>query len=225
MRFWFPEGPYLVKTLDTQDEMEAAFSLRHEVFCNELKWVPPSSDERERDSYDGFAQSIGVFDEDGEIVGNVRLVAAPDTFMVEKEFACLLPDNTELLKTADMAEVTRLCVKKTTRNKKQATTSPNISLLLYRGIYQWSLYNDIRHLTMVVEKNKYRLLRLACLPVKALDSFKEMNGGVMAGALLLDLRHFEKEAEKKKPDFISWMSRQAYHNPSQERRHGLYSPH
>ncbi|MFQ5330420.1 MAG: acyl-homoserine-lactone synthase [Thermodesulfobacteriota bacterium] len=214
-----------MKTLDTHDEMEAAFALRHEVFCNELKWVPPSSDERERDDYDGCAQSIGVFDEDGELIGNVRLIAAPDTFMVEKEFSSLLPDNTALLKTADMAEVTRLCVKRRTRNRREATTSPNISLLLYRGIYQWSLYNKIRHLTMVVEKNKYRLLRLASLPVKTLDSFKEMNGGVMAGALLLDLRHFEREAVKKKPDFISWMSRRSYRSPWQAQRHGPCSLH
>ncbi|MFQ5586219.1 MAG: acyl-homoserine-lactone synthase [Thermodesulfobacteriota bacterium] len=225
MGLWFQEGSFLVKTLDSQEEMEAAFSLRHEVFCDELSWVPPSPDRKERDRYDGFAQSIGVFDEDMELVGNVRLIAAPDPFMVEKEFACLLPDNTELLKTAEMAEVTRLCVKKNTRNKKKHNNSPNISLLLYRGVYQWSLYNNIRHLTMVVEKNKYRLLRLACLPVKALDSFKEMDGGVMAGALLLDLRHFEKEAAKKKPDFISWMSHRSYHSPSQVRRHGLYSLH
>ena len=214
-----------MKVIESADEMEAAFALRHEVFCDELRWVPPLPDRQERDRYDRFAETIGVFDEDGTIVGNVRLIASPDPFMVEKEFACLLPDKTELLKTADMAEVTRLCVQPATRRKRKEEGSPNVSLLLYRGIYQWSLSHNIRHLTMVVEKNNYRLLRLTSFPVKVLGDFKDMGEGVMAGALLLDLRHFEKETERKKPEFISWMSHPSYHAPAQERRREPYLRH
>ncbi|MBI5892273.1 MAG: hypothetical protein HZB79_01240 [Deltaproteobacteria bacterium] len=40
MELIFQEGSYLIKTLSTHEEMEAAYRLRHEVFVDELKWVP-----------------------------------------------------------------------------------------------------------------------------------------------------------------------------------------
>jgi N-acyl-L-homoserine lactone synthetase len=42
MELIFREGNFLIKTLSAYEELEAAFRLRHEVFCEELKWVPCS---------------------------------------------------------------------------------------------------------------------------------------------------------------------------------------
>jgi N-acyl-L-homoserine lactone synthetase len=219
MELIFREGNFLIKTLSAYEELEAAFRLRHEVFCEELKWVPCSPGVIERDDYDCFAQSIGVFDEKNNLVGTVRLTQASRPFMIEKEFACLLPVNSGFKKTLDMAEVTRLCVKRILRLCPDISTK--VSLFLYKGVYQWSLHNDVRYLAMVVEKNNYRLLRLTGFPVKKMDGFKTMTGGVKAGILILDLRNFEKEAREKKPELINWMSQLSSLAPWRLLRHGL----
>lgn len=80
MELIFQEGSYLIKTLSTPEEMDAAFRLRHDVFVDELKWVPPSPDKREIDAYDKFAIPLGLFDlsaqtgEGLQLIGYVRLI-------------------------------------------------------------------------------------------------------------------------------------------------------
>lgn len=219
MELIFVEENHLTKTLATAEELEAAYRLRHEVFCDELKWVPRSPDGLEKDAYDSFSSAIGVFDETGLIIGHVRLTFAPNPFMVEKEFRGLLPEGVVFKKPADSVEVTRLCVRREIRLNTRSFLK--ISNLLYKGVYQLSILNNARFLEMVVEKNNYRLLRLTGFPVEVLGGFKTIGEGVEAGVLLLDLRRFEREAGEKKPEFMRWMSTIQIHNPAQLQLHGL----
>ncbi len=203
MELIFQEGNFLVKTLNTPEELEASFRLRHEVFCGELKWVPPSPDGMEKDAYDGFAQNIGVFNEMNQLVGNIRLIRADYPFMIEKEFAFLMPKGANIRKGPDIAEVTRLCVRKLNRFNQ---AGPNIAHLLYKGLYQWNLNNGIRYSWMVIEKKSYRHLRLTGLPVEALDNkFLTMPGGIKAAICTLDWCRFEDIAGDKKPELLEWM--------------------
>ena len=41
----FQEGGYTVKTLDTVEERQAAYRLRHKIFAKMLQWVPCRADE------------------------------------------------------------------------------------------------------------------------------------------------------------------------------------
>ncbi len=202
--------------------MDAAYKLRHDVFCDELKWVPPVPDRREADDYDKgfFSHYIGVFDGRYNILGHARLIPAPHPFMVEKEFLNLMPASARVRKDTDNAEVTRLCVKKEDRSSRLLT---NVSYLIYKGIYQWSLANNIRHLIMVVEQKYYRLLRLNSFPVKAINDFLTMPDGVKASVITLDWRAFEEYAAKRKPEFLGWMSTLPPLYPLQLQSHGLYS--
>lgn len=213
MELIFQEGNFLIKTLSQREELDASFRLRHEVFCDELDWVPSTPNRREKDGYDKFAQSLGVFDEKQELVANVRLIRAPRPFMIEKEFSCLVPKDREIGKTMDTAEVTRLCVKRETR--RAGLNAFNVSQLLYKGVYQWSLSNEVRFLVMVVEKKYYRLLRLNGFPVKAVDGFLPMGAGVKAGIITLDWRSFEQENAHKNPELIDWISTKSISAPSQ----------
>ncbi len=219
MELIFQEEDFLVKTLATHDELEAAFRLRHEVFCEELNWVPSSPDGMESDRYDEIAQNIGVFDGYAGLVGYVRLITAPKPFMIEKEFACLLPEDRPVRKSLDTAEVTRLCVKKEARH---FGSNLNASQVLYKGIYQWSLDCGIRHLVMVVEKKYYRLLRLNGFPVRSAGDFLPMGDGVKAGIITLDWRSFEEENRTRKPGLLEWISKRSDFAPSRLLRHGSY---
>lgn len=215
----FEEGSFLVKSLTTCEELEESFRLRHEVFSEELRWVPSSTDGFEIDFYDTFSERVGVFDSSGRLSAHARLITSPNRFMVEKEFRGLLPASYVIRKGADVAEVTRLCVRKAERRGDETV---NVSHLLYKGIYQWSLGSSIRHLIMVVDRRYYRLLRLNGFPVEAVNNFVAMPDGVRAAVITLDWRRFEEEAGRTRPRFLEWMSKISAPIPSLSRLHAFY---
>lgn len=205
------EENYLVRPISAPDEMEAALRLRHEVFRDELRWVAPSPDGLDRDSYDDFASSIGVFDAAaGDLVGHVRLIAAPLPYMIENEFSCLLPAG-GFTKMRGMSESTRICVRKDRR--RDTVGSLSLAHLLYKAIYRWSVENDSRYLVTIIEE-RYFLYLKRYFPFTPLAPFRPLGEGVMSGIALLDWRAFEEEARRKRPAFFSWMTNRADRAPS-----------
>lgn len=217
----FFEHDFIVKNLTSEAEIEAGLRLRHDVFAGELRWVPPSPDGLEKDDYEPFSEYVGVFDMDGNMAGHARLITSPLPFMVEKEFLCMMPKDTEFRKSPGLTEITRLCVRKEDR----AEHASRISQLLYKGIYQWSLNNSVRNMIMVVDNKYFRLLRLSGFPVEQLADFVLMPDGVKAGAISLDWRAFEDIQAVKRPGFLDWMSTIPAPYPSQSQSHALYSRH
>lgn len=200
----FIEGEYTVKTLSLPGEWDAAFRLRHEVFAEELQWVPLSSDGREKDAYDAFAVPIGIFDDDGGLIGHVRLICSPSPFMIEKEFACLLPEPGLFAKTQGMVESTRICIRKEAR--ADAHQSLSLAHLLYKAMYNWSLLNDISRMVTIVEQRYFLLLKRSRFPFESVGGFKALGKGVMSGIIVLDWRRFDMELSVKRPEFYRWFA-------------------
>ena len=209
MELIFQEDNLLIKTLSAPEEMDAAYRLRHDVFVDELKWVPPSPDKREIDDYDKFAIPIGLFDLSAQtgkelpLIGYVRLIQSNYPFMVEKEFACLLPKDKPLKKLPDMVESTRICIKKERRADKVGSLGLTTGHLLYKAIYNWGIIHNSRYLVTIVEKRYYRHLK-NFLPFKPLGEFLAMGDGVLTGIVLFDWR--DRASIEKKPDFMEWMT-------------------
>ncbi|MBI1910756.1 MAG: GNAT family N-acetyltransferase [Deltaproteobacteria bacterium] len=226
MELTFQEDNFVVKTLSTHEEFEQAMRLRHDVFAEELKWVPASPDRMERDRYDNFSESIGVFDMDFRIAGYIRLITSSYPFMVDKEFACMLPEGVRVKRAPDMAEVTRLCVKKEDRSNQYLK---QVSHLLYKGLYHWNRLNEIRHSVMVVDARCFRLLRLTGLPVEKFSDFVVMPDGVKAGVCTLDWHRFDEIGLETRSSFHQWMSSMPVtlpiHYPVQSLSHELYLQH
>lgn len=220
MELIFQEENFLVKTLHTHEEAEEALRLRHDVFREELKWVPPSPDGLDLDEYDRYAQGIGIFEEKAGLLGHVRLINAPDPFMIEKDFAKLLPKDDSFKKTAGMAESTRICV------KKEARTDTHLSMtlahLLYKAMYHWSLSNGIKTLITIVEKRYYVLLKRSRFPFKQVGEFDMMGEGVLSGIISLDWREFDEVISAKRPEFFEWFVRKPDLDPKRLLSHGLY---
>lgn len=216
----FEEAGFIVKTISAPEEFEAAYRLRHEVFAEELKWVRAAPEGMEKDAYDPISEFVGVFDMDMRITGHARLITSPDPFMVEKEFLRMMPRDGGFFKRPDMAEITRLCVRKEARADHAST----VSRLIYKGIYQWSLAKGIRHMIMVVDRRYYRLLRLCGFPVRQLAGFVAMPDRVVAGAVGLDWRLFEKISGEGRPGLLEWISTLPAPYPSRSRSHAPYSP-
>ncbi len=207
----------MIKTLSAYEEMEQGYRLRHEVFSEELRWAPISEDRKEVDRYDSFASCLGVFDMEQRLIGYTRFITSPRPFMIDKEFAGLTTGEERIKKSRDMAEITRLCVRKQGR---RADYILRVSNLLYKGIYHWSLKMGIRHLVMVVDRRYYRLLRFTGIPVKMVGSFIVMPDSVQAAVIRLDLDEFREVAIYKSPEFYYWVTTEPDHVPSQELSHG-----
>ena len=203
MELIFQEGDFLVKTLAAHEELEDAYRLRHDVFCDELKWVPPSSDGLEKDAYDRFSDLIGVFDSTQTLVGHIRLTPSPHPFMAEKEFSCILPEGLKIAKGPRTSEVTRLCVRKESRSAQGPVSIPS---MLYKGMYQWSLAMGMRVLVIVVDKRCFRHLKSTGLTVDPLGPFFTMPDGVNAAVCTINWEKFEAVSKEQRPEYLEWMS-------------------
>ncbi|TAN61616.1 GNAT family N-acetyltransferase [bacterium] len=204
MELIFQEGDFLVKTLDSSWEVDAALRLRHDVFVDELRWVPPVSSGLEIDAYDSFAHPIGIFDNNNRLVGHVRLICSPNPFMIEKEFACLLPKDGVFIKTPSLAESTRICVSREVRNNQ--VMSMTLGHLLYKAIYHWCKLNKIARLVTIVEKRYYVLLKRSKFPFEAVGDFSLLGEGILSGIIVLDWGRVEDELSKIRPDFFNWLT-------------------
>jgi len=220
MELMVREEGFLIKTLTAYEEMEQGFRLRHEVFSEELRWAPLTEEGKEVDRYDNsFAIHLGVFDMKRRLQGYARFITTPHPFMIDREFANLTTDDQRIKKSPDMAEITRLCVRKKGR---KADYLLRISNLLYKGIYFWSLKMRIRHLVMVVDNRYYRLLRFTGIPVRTVGNFMVMPDSVKAAIISLDLNEFREVAMEKSPKFYYWVTTQPDRVPSPGLSHGLY---
>ena len=199
----FCEEGLQVRKLVTKEDLSASYRLRHQVFAERLQWVDKSDDGIEVDAYDVFATSVGLFDDAETLRGVFRMVTPPAPFMLESEFRpCLLP-NCEVRRERDTAEITRLAI-------DPAVTDRGLSIrlmqVLFKGVYQWSMQNEIRFLYMVVEKRFLRVLRgmgFTCEPVSPAVSLPP--AGALSIAAVLDWKQFHDTCPMKQPAFFRWM--------------------
>ncbi len=200
----FYEGEFLVKTLDSKEELTQAYQLRHRVFAEKLGWVPPTEDGQEMDMYDLWGVTIGVLDHDGTLLGMARLLPSSGKFMLENEFGALLPGDYMIRKEQDTAEITRLAVRPDIQDAKLST---QVMLGTLKGIYQWAVENGIRYYYLEVEHRFLRALRMlgfACEPIGPVVKLPPAGAGAVAA--LYDMARFDKENLEKRPGFLEWIS-------------------
>lgn len=200
----FREEGLLVKTLFEEQDLSASYHLRHQVFADRLQWVAKSDDGLEVDVYDTFATSVGLFDAENQLRGVFRMVSPPYPFMLESEFrSCLLP-NCEIRKERDTVEITRLALDPTLADKG---LSIRLMQVLFKGVYQWSMQNEVRYLYMVVEKRFLRVLRGMGFSCEAISPAVSLPpAGALSIAALLDWKQFHETCPQKQPSFFQWMN-------------------
>ena len=222
-RIYFYEGEYCVRSIVSEEDQLKVYRLRHDVFCQILCWVPPSLDELEIDNYDEFSKSIGVFSEDNELLGTFRFVPPGQSFMLETEFSSLLDMSYQIRKKNDTAEVTRFTVAPWLREK--GISPGKISKLLYKGMYQWSLVNDVRYLYVVVEKKFWRALVISGYPYEPIGATKMLPpANAESLAAILDWEKFRLQNQARQATFLNWITKlQLSPVPSLEQWHGRES--
>ncbi|MBS0181585.1 MAG: GNAT family N-acetyltransferase [Nitrospira sp.] len=200
----FREGEFLVKTLEGKAELTQAYRLRHRVFAETLQWVPPTDDGQEMDMYDLWGVTVGLFHDDGTLLGMARLLPSSGKFMLENEFGDLLSSEHTIRKEPDTAEITRLAVNPDIRD---SNLSSRVMLGILKGIYQWAVENEIRYYYLEVEHRFLRALRMLGFPCEPIGPVVKLPpAGVGAVAALYDMVRFDEENAEKRPSFLEWIS-------------------
>ena len=171
------QGHFTIKTLETSDELKAAFRLRYKVFQVELVGLEDNNQE-DFDSYDVYADHLGIFDnKSGLLIATCRINHSDfcQSFYSEQEFTLkpLLDNNFRKL------ELGRVCVHKDYRKGilimllwraiakyieiskadilfgcgTVATEDPDEAFLLYRYLIE---KNKIRLVNGVEPTSKYK---------------------------------------------------------------------
>jgi len=205
------EGGFTLKTLEGDDEKSQAYCLRHRVFSDELGWVLRTTDQRETDEYDSHAVPIGILDAPNGILAYARLILPDRAFMIEKEFSCLVSSNHKMRKGDDTAEVSRLCVSPEARNTSVSGNlgTHGLSMLLYKGIYHWSVRNRVRYIYIVVDYKIYRLFWAKGFPCRPVGEPVAMPDGCIAVAAMVDFEELVSLNTTKRPELMRWFMQYA----------------
>lgn len=193
----FQHGRYTVKSIFSDTEQDEIFRLRARVFCAELAWVGNPTDTHEIDEFDDHSTSIAVIDAHEKLVATLRLTPPGEPWMLHTYFQHLLVENADL-RTQEAWEVTRLAVAGNARSNA-ASGEVSAADLLFQGLFQFCVVNNIRFLDMVVSRPIFRYLNRRGLYCDSLSMFANMPDGATAGVAQLDwLNCLEDEASLAK---------------------------
>jgi len=199
----FCEGEFLVKVLESKEELRQAYHLRHRVFAETLKWVPERQDQLESDVYDAWSACIGLFSNEEQLLGMVRMTPAPLPFMLESEFSGCLVGPHRVRKQLDTAEITRLAVDPMITDRG---LSAKLMRTIFKGMYHWTLANGIRYTYLVVESRLLRVVQRIGWPCQAISAPVALPpADVLSVAALLDLEEFRSTSALKRPDMLKWL--------------------
>jgi N-acyl-L-homoserine lactone synthetase len=176
--------------------------FRHRIFREQLRWLAPAEDGLDRDDYDSFSDNFAVLD-GNDVIGSARITPGHCPFMIESEFAALMPEGYMLEKGAHSAEVTRFAVGQNDRGQRPEAAAH----LLYFSLYAWARAHQVRLMYFVVEPPFFRHIQRLGFPAHRIGPARPLDGGVMSQAAYLDW----SEAGS---DFIRWL-RSAVASPSE----------
>ncbi len=200
----FYEGEFLVKTLDTQEELTQAYQLRHRVFADKLRWVPPTEDGQEMDMYDLWGSSIGLVDHEGKLHGLARLLPSSGPFMLEQDLRLLLPPDHTMRKEPDTAEITRLAIDPDIKDKG---LSARLMHILIKGAYHWAMEHDVRYFYLEVDHRFFNVLNAIGIPCSPLGPPVALPpAGTLSIAAMMDIVRCEAVLGRKRPAVMEWMS-------------------
>ena len=203
-KVYFIEDDLCIRVIEEKEDHLKAYRLRHKVYCDILRWVDSSPDELEIDRYDFFSTSLGVFEPGGNLLGVIRIIPSDSLFMLEKDFVSLVFPDHHIRKECDTAEITRLTT--LVPLNLTVTKQQRISMLLYKGVYHWSLLNGVRYLYFVVEKRFLRVLNRVGFPCMPIGPVITLGDGVQTIAVILDWKVFRLEANLGRPKFFNWIA-------------------
>lgn len=145
---------------ETPDQLLASQELRYAVFCEEKRWVDPGECAAglETDGYDELALHFLALDGDVPI-GTVRLLLGARQPLPAATYLDL---DVIGLASKDVAEVSRLAIRKTGRS-----SDLRVFLGLTRCIWEWGMDNSMAAWLAIADVPLFHLLERLGMPVIA----------------------------------------------------------
>lgn len=196
---------FSVKVANTEDLKRKVYNIRHQVYCEELKWEPERENRLETDKYDSISTHLLLNHlPTGGYAGTARLVIPrnlDDAFMPFESY-CLDKVDPELIDYPSISrmktsEISRLAVPPDFRRRKgeqnvpffidDKSTNyfftdedrrlfPNITVGLYLGIIAVAKYYQHSHMFIVVETRLQKRLGRLGFVFKPCSQPFELNG-------------------------------------------------
>ncbi len=166
-----------VTIANTPAALDAAFRLRHQVYCVE-RGYEPSQNGREQDGFDtGAGHVLLTQRRSGLVVGTVRVVAparAGSAAILPMQRLCR-PDVFRTLPLANTGEISRFAISKDLRDPGCTGHTP-LRLGLMQGILRVSSDMRLTHWCAIMEHTLLRLLRVSGIHFQPLGPAIEHRG-------------------------------------------------
>ncbi len=189
---------YRFRDARTSEEYQQLYALRYQAFCIENTWIAPENctDEQEKDCYDPFSKHFIAIDDDGDLIGSIRLILSD-----RLPSSWVLPINNHPsingldVKRSRCAEISRLVVDKKGRRG-------DVALGLYRIMYQYSRDHQIDYWYIVVDEVFLKMLQKLGFPFFALAQAGNYMGETVPARV--KIRDVEYNLKKHNPRLNTW---------------------
>lgn len=109
---------FFFKKATTEEEKIEIYKLRYQVYCEEYGFLPAADhpDGLEKDEYDDFSTHFTATDNQGNIIGTIRLIQDSKLGLPIEKYCGLKIDNS-INSRENIAEISRLAINKIYRNR------------------------------------------------------------------------------------------------------------
>ena len=186
-----------------QHEKNEAYNIRHQVYCQELKFEPEKKDGLEVDSFDGHAiHCLMRHKQSGQAMGTVRVVTPQEEHhLLPLEVHCsdFIDDgkmNPSRFEREEICEISRLAVpacfrrRRTDKFEGAATGAiniesysddemrcmPFIAIGLYLGAASLAVHRDIHHAFAMMEPRLARSMRFVGIDFEQIGEARDYHG-------------------------------------------------
>jgi N-acyl amino acid synthase of PEP-CTERM/exosortase system len=219
------EDRFVFRKLTKPEEMAEAFRLRFQVYCRECNFIQAEDypQEYETDDLDKQSSHFGGYDEEGRLVGSVRLILPScDHFPIEEHCPGLDVDRDKVPRE-QCAEISRLTISKLYRRRANDGMyyAPQVqdklvedqglyfmrrvrpmAFGLYREMYRESKRIGIRYWYALMEKSLWMLLKIHGFVFRPIGPEVDFYG--MVTPYLADIQELERTVRAKFPPFYAY---------------------
>ncbi|MCY4044567.1 MAG: GNAT family N-acetyltransferase [Cellvibrionales bacterium] len=170
----------------TAEDRFKSYQLRKEIYVDEYQWSTDYKDKIEVDKFDAFSTVAAVKNPSGDVVATLRSTDAVFDWMATDCYNEIFKPVTEDLKTADINEVSRLCVSKHYRN---TLINDELSVfdLLLSGMLLRNKSENVRGTVIVTHAAMYYLLKKKGFDIRMLTKPVRMEDGCKITAFYVDI--------------------------------------
>ena len=166
-----------VTVADTPEKLEAAYRLRHQVYCVERGYFDEVETALEMDNFDTRSgHALLTLRGTGQVVGTVRVVVGSRRVgqSLPMQRLCM-PDAFRPLPLESTGEISRFAISKNLREAGYSGSLP-LRIGLMQGILRLSGQMGLTHWCAVMEHSLLRLLRVSAIHFQSLGPAIEHHG-------------------------------------------------